>query len=215
MAAPIVEKSQTANAGKYQYKYASLADTLRVADEQYHVRVDNDMQMMDWMDLQGVIRRMPVMMTRYRERDKPDAEWSEWSGHVPVMPTGGSNPMQAWGVAMSYAKRYSIQLALGMASEDSDSQPAPKPRQPKPSTEQQTQTINALLKTVGITDVQGAHDAYLNALAGQQVHKASDLNDMQAEQVIAYLNAMMQRMAQQNAQRTIEQAKENSNEQSG
>ncbi|NMM93935.1 ERF family protein [Bifidobacterium oedipodis] len=210
MAAPIVEKSKTANAGRFSYNYASLADTLRVVHELFDpIEIKNDQIVMDWPWEDGSVRPTLVMVTQWRHvpegdgRPDPNEGWSEPSGHVRVRSAGGNSPAQADGIGISYAKRYSIQLTFGIAADDTDEMPnvpQQQERQPKPSTTQQSQSINALFHSLGVTDRLQACTLYLAALAGQPIEKASDLNDIQAETVIKYLTKQMNAIAQQRAQ---------------
>ena len=68
----VVRKSKTAHAGRFSYKYASLADTIRVVNTEYGYDVQQTVQHIDQTD---------VVVTRYRE--SPEAEWTEWLAPVP------------------------------------------------------------------------------------------------------------------------------------
>lgn len=196
MAAPVVGKTKTANAGRYSYKYASLADTIKTVDEAYGYLIEQTIQ----HDEQGGRE----VVTRYKPKE--DGEWSDWLAPVPILSgsSQASNPMQQLGAAISYARRYSLQCALCMAADDTDGLPQQQARQPQPCTPQQAQSINAMFKTLGVGDQQTAHAMYLTALCGP-IGKASDLTDVQAEQVMAYLNKQIQQQAQQRADEHKEQ----------
>lgn len=170
----VVRKSKTAHAGRFSYKYASLADTIRVVNTEYGYDVQQTVQHIDQTD---------VVVTRYRE--SPEAEWTEWLAPVPVRAgAGGNNPMQAYGAALTYARRYSLQMALCMAADDTDGL---EERKPQPVSEQMVQKINQLLQTMNVQNQQQAEHVYLAALAGHEINSSHDLTDIQAEQVIATL----------------------------
>ena len=170
----VVRKSKTAHAGRYSYTYASLADTIRVVNLEYGYDVQQTIQRSDIGE---------VVVTRYRE--SPESAWTEWLAPVPIKPgAGGNNPMQAYGAALTYARRYSLQMALCMAADDTD---GVVERKPQPVSEPMVQRINQLLQTMNVQTPQQAEHVYLTALAGHEINTSRDLTDIQAEQVIATL----------------------------
>jgi len=70
-------------------------------------------------------------------------ESGEWIESSVSMPSGGSGA-QGIGSAITYARRYSLMAALGLAAEDDDgaaaSTPAPKPRQQRAQQRQQPES---------------------------------------------------------------------------
>lgn len=170
----------TKNGYSYTYTYTSLAAVIDHVNTSMGLVVNQDIQYVESL-------HSTCVLTRYRRND--DTDWSEWLAPVPIIYGEGRNPMQEFGKALSYARRYSIQCALGLAAEDTDANDNVK-REPKPSTPDQSGEINQLLKEKGFANRAAAHEVYLNALAGTTVEKASDLTDMQAETVISYLKGL-------------------------
>lgn len=65
---------------------------------------------------------------------------------VPVEGNKGVNGAQAWGIASSYARRYALAAALGIATEDRDGRMSTKEEAPPtPATERQLQDVAAKL----------------------------------------------------------------------
>lgn len=179
----VVPKSKTANAGRYQYKYASLADTLRVIEETYGYRIEQTVNVLD----DGT----RVAMTRYCTQND-EGVWGEWSGWLAPIPIlagsgNGANAMQQFGASLTYARRYSLQTALGMAADDTDGLEQQKNT---PAVREQVAHIQELLQRNGIADKENAMRVYLHALAGRDVAKSSDLTVGQAEKVIHLLEQM-------------------------
>lgn len=178
----------TKNGYSYSYTYTSLAAVIDHVNTSMGLVVNQDIQYVESL-------HSTCVLTRYRRND--DTDWSEWLAPVPIIYGEGRNPMQEFGKALSYARRYSIQCALGLAAEDTDANDQVK-REPKPSTPEQSGEINQLLKEKGLNNRNAAHEAYLNALAGNTINKASDLNDMQADAVIQYLRNTAKQMESTN-----------------
>lgn len=111
-----VTKNKTANAGKYSYKYTDLAqihDYLESIGEkyiQYVQRIEGD----------------DYIFTRR----KIDGEWVDLQGAKLIDATlqGVQNPAQEAGSAITYARRYSLLMAYGLATEDDDAQTFSKPK---------------------------------------------------------------------------------------
>lgn len=170
-----VPKRRTARAGKYSYRYADLADTIRVVYEE-HPGID--LQQTTLMDE----RLGECVATRYRE---PDGEWSEWVGYARLRETPGNNAAQAYGGALTYSRRYSLQMAFCLAADDTDANPVERP-----ASQQQVQRINMMLQRLNVNTPTDAQHLYLAALAGREIKRAGDLTDAQADNVLAYLDSL-------------------------
>lgn len=115
-AMPAIHKDQTADAGSYSYKYAGLPSIREAV-----VPVLAEHNIAFGQDVQTVDGRISVKTRFYHT-----------SGHVevfgPLELPAGSSPQQA-GSATTYARRYALEAALGLASsEDTDA----KDVQPEP-----------------------------------------------------------------------------------
>lgn len=106
-----VTKNKTADTGKYSYKYVDIAqihDYLESIGARYYQYIDR---------LEGDDYIMTVKII-------DGAEQSPLRGARVVDATlvGNSNPAQQQGSALTYARRYSLLMAFGLATEDDDAQ---------------------------------------------------------------------------------------------
>lgn len=115
MADTTIKKNQkadipTKNGGKYSYQYVDIAQIHQYLEEnnmkyiQQIKRIDND----DY-----------VMTRRYIDGQWED-EWLQGSRVVQAVLMGNNNPAQEQGSALTYARRYSLLMAFGLATEDDD-----------------------------------------------------------------------------------------------
>lgn len=123
-----VSKNKTAKIGeKYSYKYVDIAqiheylDSIGMHYYQFIDRIDGD----DYI--------MTVKV------DKDGNEWLPLRGCRVVDATlvGVSNPAQEQGSALTYARRYSLLMAFGLATEDDDARSMSKPKEERKVTERQ------------------------------------------------------------------------------
>lgn len=185
----VVKKDSTATVPTkkgytYSYTYTSLAAVVNHVNTVMGLEFNQNI-----VQDEGVSGRLNVV-TRYHtapsESNPNGGEWSEWLAPVPIIPQEARNPAQAFGSALSYARRYSLQCALGLAADDNDTE-SEQVREPQPVSEQMVQRINQLLQTMNVQTPQQAEHVYLTALAGHEINTSRDLTDIQAEQVIATL----------------------------
>lgn len=106
-----VKKNMTAGAGSYAYKYSDLA--------QIHAYLEEN-KMSYWQYIEPVdgvdfIYTVPVINGE---------EKAPRRGCKVVNATlhGKSNPVQEYGAALTYARRYSLLMAFGLATEDDDAE---------------------------------------------------------------------------------------------
>lgn len=107
-----VKKNQTATTNKYSYKYVDIAqihDYLESINARYIQqikRIDND----------------DYIMTKRCFDNVWEDEWLQGSRVVDATLIGNDNPAQKQGSALTYARRYSLLMAFGLATEDDDAQ---------------------------------------------------------------------------------------------
>ncbi len=109
-----VTKGRTANVGSYSYTFADLEDTLsfvRPILAKHGLALSQDVRLGD--------RTLDVLTTLVHESGE-----SVTSGPL-GFPAGGT-PQQG-GSAITYARRYALLAALGVATEDDDGQKAAQP----------------------------------------------------------------------------------------
>lgn len=113
-------KNQTANTGKYSYQYVDIAqihDYLEGINARYIQcikRIEND----------------DYIMTKRCFKDTWEDEWLQGCKVVDATLMGVNNPAQQQGSALTYARRYSLLMAFGLATEDDDAQSLSKKIEP-------------------------------------------------------------------------------------
>lgn len=115
--ASTVTKNQTANVGKYSYKYVDIAqihaylESIGASYYQYIDRLEGDDYIMTVKIIDGK-ESAPLRGCKV----------------VDAKLIGTSNPAQEQGSAITYARRYSLLMAFGLATEDDDAQSLSKPK---------------------------------------------------------------------------------------
>lgn len=128
-----VSKNKTANAGRFAYKYVDIAqiheylESIGMSYYQYIDRVEGD----------DYVITVPI--------DSEGKELNHRRGSRVVQATlqGTSNPAQEQGSALTYARRYSLLMAFGLATDDDDAQ---KLSRPKTITPQQVAELTSLIE---------------------------------------------------------------------
>lgn len=130
----IIKKNRVASAGKFSYSYADLAAVIECIGKM-GLEVQQDVQYAADSPFAPLGSVVVCGMVCTRTRKKGEDEWSEWRAKVPVLAdirqgSERQNINQIYGSALSYARRYSLTLACGLASEDDDGQTASVRRTP-------------------------------------------------------------------------------------
>jgi hypothetical protein len=125
-----VKKNQTAKVGeKYSYKYVDIAqihDYLESINAKYIQKIQR-------------IENDDYIFTKRFIDDKWDFEWIQGCKVVDATLYGVDNPAQQQGSALTYARRYSLLMAFGLATEDDDAQSLSKPKEEIKTKEQAEQ----------------------------------------------------------------------------
>lgn len=167
-----MEKSNTkvvtnASSG-YGYKYASLADLARADINIPKMRVK------------------PTEFGEFIEYLDSDGNW-QTGAKIVEFEAKGMNHAQMYGAALTYARRYTVQMAESVACDDDDevekAKPVNKPRQKTTRTaqtahgasEKQLNYLRALYKQGGVPEEE--IDRYMNAAAAQSSQAVSQAID--------------------------------------
>ena len=119
-----VKKNQVANTGKYSYKYVDIAqihEYLQSIGASYYQYIDR---------LEGDDYIMTVKII-----DGKESQPLRGAKVVDAKLNGVVNPAQEQGSALTYARRYSLLMAFGLATEDDDAQTFSKPKVTKSTPE--------------------------------------------------------------------------------
>ena len=115
--ADTVKKNQVANTGKYSYKYVDIAqihEYLQSIGASYYQYIDR---------LEGDDYIMTVKII-----DGKESQPLRGAKVVDAKLNGVVNPAQEQGSALTYARRYSLLMAFGLATEDDDAQTFSRPK---------------------------------------------------------------------------------------
>jgi hypothetical protein len=118
--ADVLTKNQTANVGKYAYQYVDIAqiheylEGINATYIQQIKRIEND----------------DYIMTKRCFKGEWETEWLQGCKVVDATLIGVKNPAQEQGSALTYARRYSLLMAFGLATEDNDAQSLSKKVEP-------------------------------------------------------------------------------------
>lgn len=190
---PDIAKSRTAKVdtkagGSYTYKYADLSDLLEAVRP---LLAANGLFVS-----QDCIRRAS-MIDVYTTIGHKSGEYVDFG---PMSFDAGGTP-QAAGSAVTYARRYALLAALGMATEDDDGQAAaqaPKPKaapkaqeapaEPKPGNTPAMKRMMALMNAAGLVE-RASRLAFTSAAVGRTIETASDLTAAEIATVCKALEA--------------------------
>ena len=169
-----VSKNKTAAVGKYSYKYTDLTQIHEEMERQglryfQHIETDN-----------GVDYMVTTLMTT-------EGEVIRQCRGCRVVDANGQNPTQEHGKAITYARRYSLLMALGWATDDDDAAGNVRTRPAQKTQAQAKKTAStAFVKMIDAaqrTEVEEALDYMkLNASALHSNYGVSAVVDLTAEQ---------------------------------
>ena len=125
----IVKNASRAGGGKYSYSYSSLADIVKQGFKvpAMRIAVVDGMQFVEFKD--------------------DDGNWQQGAQVVPL-DSGSMNSVQKYGASLTYARRYTTLMALGLVCDDDDEIEAEENRgqgnSNHPATEKQIAFLNRL-----------------------------------------------------------------------
>lgn len=118
---PTIVKDETADVGKYKYKYVELSSVLAAVTP---ALTKHGLILVQTVDCHA--QHGPVLLTRLVHIDSG----TDIQSGYPLQPDRPNDP-QALGKAVTYARRYSIFAVLGLAPEDDDAQKTDRPARQK------------------------------------------------------------------------------------
>jgi hypothetical protein len=142
---PVVRKTKTAKAGSYTYTYASLDDVLAAVRPALNAEGIALLQ-------DAVNRGNSIVVTTTIRRGAASIDFAPFE-----LPVADASP-QGVGSALTYARRYALSTALGIAAEEDDdgtlAQPAKAARDSAAVTETVMRRLHAVARKKGITHEQ-------------------------------------------------------------
>ena len=188
----------------YNYKYTELADIVKAMAEagldyyQYTETDPNTLKDYIWtVIIENGIERKPLRGTEI------------------VMATlqGKSNPAQEMGSSITYARRYSLQMALGWATDDDDAESmtgakkveTPKFNKLEPITNEKITKVQENKMLMLMRELNLSNEQIKSDMAHFHIEKTDDLTKKQADVYIAELEKRKTKSSVENA--IIENAK--------
>lgn len=157
-----VQKNKVATTPKYSYKYVDIAQIHEYLEArgwsyyQYIDRIDGDDYVMTVKVIDGK-ESAPLRGARV----------------VNATLMGVSNPAQEQGSALTYARRYSLLMAFGLATEDDDAQSLSRPKEERKATPKQVELLASRYKGENLDKLLSMQG--LERLEDISISKASEL----------------------------------------
>lgn len=163
-----ITKNQTAKVGeKYSYKYVDIAQIHEYLDAnnlgyyQYIDRIDGDDYIMTVRIVNG--EELPAL---------------RGARVVDATLIGVNNPAQQQGSALTYARRYSLLMAFGLATEDDDAQSLTTEKEEKKATPKQVEVLKKYYTGENLDKL----------LTANGLEKIEDITMTKASELIGQLN---------------------------
>ena len=168
-----IKKNQTAkiptkNGKEYSYQYVDIAqiheylESINARYIQQIKRIDND----------------DYVMTKRCFDNKWEDEWLQGSKVVDATLYGSDNPAQKQGSALTYARRYSLLMAFGLATEDDNAQSLSRTTEEKKISKKQIAVLQSVYK----------NEMMDKLLQANNIEKIEDLSSKKASELIKKIN---------------------------
>ena len=177
-----VSKNKTAAVGKYSYKYTDLA--------QIHEEMERQgLRYFQHIETENGVDYMVTTLTNV------DGEMFRTCRGCRVVDANGQNPTQEHGKAITYARRYSLLMALGWATDDDDAagnirtRPERKTQNTAPKCPRNAE-FSKMINDAQRTEVEEALD-YMNVTAAALFSRygVSAVADLTAEQYKDFIDS--------------------------
>ena len=166
-----ITKNQTAKVGeKYSYKYVDIAqiheylEANNMSYYQYIDRIDGDDYIMTVKIING--------------EEKPALRGARV---VDATLIGVNNPAQQQGSALTYARRYSLLMAFGLATEDDDAQSLTAEKEEKKATPKQVEVLKKYYTGENLDKLLKANDV-------EKIEDITIMKDAMLKRIMKYKN---------------------------
>lgn len=185
-----IPKNKTANAGKFSYRYADLADVMEAVKQPL---ADNGLVLSQ--HVHGEANNIGIETVLLHE----SGEWMGSTISIPVVSQNGRmNAAQEVGTTITYLRRYSVTAMLGIASDDdTDAAGAPGPTKhsaqqdpPKPAQDDSGKLVADVKNAVAAAKARGIDEPVVEGYRrdAQEAWKKGSFDEV--KRVVSELNAL-------------------------
>ena len=153
----------------YGYKYTELADINKYCEDngiRYYQEVET-----------SEINQKDYIVT-YLLDDKGERRKARGCQIVDAVLQGIKNPVQEYGSSLTYCRRYSLLMALGLATEDDDAQSLSEAKEEKKATPKQVEVLKKYYTGENLDKL----------LTANNLEKLEDISMTKASEIIGQLN---------------------------
>lgn len=174
-------KVETKSGKRYSYRYVDIA---QIHDylESINAKYIQEIKRIDGDD---------YIMTKRCFDNKWDEEWLQGSKVVDATLFGTDNPAQKQGSALTYARRYSLLMAFGLATEDDDAQSLTQKNSKAPSLAEQ-ELIGIYMSKMRELEYE-THTEHEDILKYFKVKSDIEMNLKQLKEAVSILDKKMKK----------------------
>lgn len=181
-----IPKNKTANAGKFSYRYADLADVMEAVKQPLA-----DKGLVLSQHVHGEANNIGIETVLLHE----SGEWMSSTISIPVVSQNGRmNAAQEVGTTITYLRRYSVTAMLGIASDDdtdaSDAPAPPKPAVPDKKPDDSGKLVADVKNAVAAAKARGIDELVVEGYRrdAQEAWKKNNLDEVR--RIVGELNGL-------------------------